>query len=339
MITKSKIVLLASKEVIGRCTYEAIELITDVQLVRNVWRRNKTPLIENDTTAAKEATMMYLTLKIPDYIFRPDDFVEFCHKHDFESGEFISGEKIDTAKEECVLCDIANHMGIQGPTYIFNAKTQNSFNMIIYESKNFFVKIELGSIRKGMLMINTKKHILSAAEIPREQKEEYFQVMRDIEFLLTSIYGEATVLFFEHGSSPDGISSHKRSIVHAHTHVVWGVEFPEEYKKMVCLKPSTLEKVKGTKYFSYQEGTKGQFLAVNDPDVYVQRQYPRQVIALMEGITNSAYNWRVESFDSNMDKTFEDIYMYLTENKEFLSERILKATEGFIKGYSIRKNQ
>lgn len=339
MITKSKIVLLASKEVIGRCTYEAIELITDVQLVRNVWRRNKTPLIEEDTTAAKEATMMYLTLKIPDYIFRPDDFVEFCHKHDFESGEFISVEKIDTAKEECVLCDIANHMGIQGPTYIFNAKTQNSFNMIIYESKNFFVKIELGSIRKGMLMINTKKHILSAAEIPREQKEEYFQVMRDIEFLLTSIYGEATVLFFEHGSSPDGISSHKRSIVHAHTHVAWGVEFPEEYKKMVCLKPSSLERVKGTKYFSYQEGTKGQFLAVNDPDVYVQRQYPRQVIALMEGITNSAYNWRVESFDSNMDKTFEDIYMYLTENKEFLSERILKATEGFIKGYSIRKNQ
>lgn len=339
MITKSKIVLLASKEVIGRCTYEAIELITDVQLVRNVWRRNKTPLIEKDTTAAKEATMMYLTLEIPEYIFRPDDFVEFCHKHAFESGEFISGEKIDTAKEECVLCDIANHMGIQGPTYIFNAKTQNSFNMIIYESKNFFVKIELGSIRKGMLMINTKKHILSAAEIPREQKEEYFQVMRDIEFLLKSIYGEATVLFFEHGSSPDGISSHKRSIVHAHTHVAWGVEFPEEYKKMVCLKPSTLEKVKGTKYFSYQEGTKGQFLAVNDPNVYVQRQYPRQVIALMEGITNSAYNWRVESFDYNMDKTFEDIYMYLTENKEFLSERILKATEGFIKGYSIRKNQ
>ena len=52
------------------------------------------------------------------------------------------------------------------------------------------------------------------------------------------------MLFFEHGSSPDGISSHKRSIVHAHTHVAWGVEFQKNTKKWFCLKPSSLERVK-----------------------------------------------------------------------------------------------
>ena len=52
---------------------------------------------------------------------------------------------------------------------------------------------------------------------------------------------------------------------------------------------------------SYQEGTKGQFMAVSDPEVYVQRQYPRQVICEMLGFTDhNLYNWRNEKFTGNM---------------------------------------
>lgn len=335
MITKRKVVLLASEAVLKDITYEAIKLVTDVADVRDVWKRNKTPLIQKGTQAAECAKEMYECVSAPEFIFGEENFISFCHKNGFECGELNSGKKFNTAKDRCFLCGIANHMGIK-ENYLFNRDVERDSDMIMYESENFFVKVEYGCLKKGMLMINPKKHILSAASIPDEEMEEYKTVCKDVEFILKSIYGNKTVLFFEHGSAPDGFSSHKRSIVHAHTHVAWDVEFPDEYKEMVCLRPCSLEKLKGRKYLSYQEGTKGKFMAVWDPDVYVQRQYPRQVIGLLEGIPDELTNWRKEPFEENMKATFEDWFMYLKENEEFLSSRIQKATHDYLKGYLLR---
>jgi hypothetical protein len=102
---------------------------------------------------------------------------------------------------------------------------------------------------------------------------------------------------------------------------------------MVCLKPTTLEKLKGKKYMSYQVGTSGDFLAVSDPNVYVQRQYPRQVIAELVGIPNEKSNWRVEPFIVNMEATFKSWYEFLTNHSFALCDRIVKNTESFVKGY------
>ena len=337
MITEKRTVLLGSKEVINELgTYEAIEIIKDILKIEEVWRRNKTPLIQKDTRVSEQAKILYPTLDLPEFIFDSEDFIEFCHRNGIESGELCSGEKFNTANDRCFLCEIAGHMGIEGGYHLFNKETPRDSDIIMYESENFFVKVELGTLKKGMLMINPKEHILSAAMIPDEQMEEYREVCEDTEFLLKVIYGDKTVLFFEHGSAPDGISSHKRSIVHAHVHVAWDVVFPKKFIDMVCLKPSTLEALRGTKYLSYQEGTKGQLLAVNDPEVYVQRQYPRQVIGILEGIPNYKTNWRTEPFDENMTETFRDFYKFLSENRNFLSERIVKNTEGFVKGYELR---
>ena len=77
-------------------------------------------------------------------------------------------------------------------------------------------------------------------------------------------------------------------------------------------------------------------LAVADPNVYVQRQYPRQVIGLLLGIENEKTNWRKEGFPENVMATYQDIFEYLRDNKDFLAERIVKATEGFVKGYVMR---
>ena len=56
--------------------------------------------------------------------------------------------------------------------------------------------------------------------------------MEDVELLLKGTFGKSIpVTFWEHGSGPSGLTSHKKSIVHAHLHVI--IDF--------CLLTSSLE--------------------------------------------------------------------------------------------------
>ena len=341
MLNQKKVVFVAPNSDVAHDlkNYEAIKLITHSQEVEPVWACNKTPVILEEN--ADDVKKQYPYLKLPNYIFDQDHFIHFCHDNGIECGEYRSGTKHNTAEDHCFLCAVALHHDANGNPYPsladFNRFTPEVNDIIIYESDNFYVKIEYGCLIKGMVMICPKEHILSAARIPNNQVAEYMQVMRDVEFLLKAVYGDEPVIFFEHGSDPSGFSSHKRSIVHAHTHVAWGVKFKQKYLDMVCLKPvSSLKVLYNTKYMSYQEGCDGELLAVSDPEVCVQRQYPRQVIGEMLGIPNELTNWRKEAFMDNIIGTFDDIYSYIVSNRKFLCDRIIQATEGFIAGYPLR---
>jgi diadenosine tetraphosphate (Ap4A) HIT family hydrolase len=340
MITKKRIVLLANGVEVTDLRYEAIEIIADIGEIERVWKNNKTPLFLKEQMKKNDFKKLdeYEVVEVPEFIFGAENFISFCHSNGFECGEPIKDKKFDTSKERCFLCGIANHMNIKGPLYMYNQRTKRESDCIIYESANFFVKIELGCLTPGMVMINPKMHVLSAAQIPDEQFEEYLQVMKDTEFLLKEIYGrDEPVMFFEHGSAPSGISSHERSIVHAHTHVAIGVRFDQKYIDMVSLKPvEDIRAFDKVKYLSYQEGTTGQLYVCADPEVYVQRQYPRQVIGEILGIDNDKTNWRKEPFELNITKTHRDFYQFLSEYQQFLNSRIVKATEGFVKGYLLR---
>lgn len=343
MITEKKVVLVVKdKRTMEGIKYEAIEVITDAKSVLEVWRCNKTPaILEKHSTEVKNR---YPWIMLPEFISRPEQFISFCHENGFECGEFISGRKFDTSKDSCFLCSIGKHMNRSGkfanitiPLPLYNQTTAEINDIILYDSEHFYVKIEYGCMAKGMLMICPKEHYLSAARIPDEHMEEYEQVKRDIEFLLKAIYGNKPVIFFEHGSSPSGISSHERSIVHAHTHVAWGISFEQEYKDMVCLQEvKDIKALRNTKYFSYQEGADGKLLAVWDPKVYVQRQYPRQIIGLKLGLSNEQTNWRKMTFMENIIATFDDFYYYLETKQSFLCERIVLATDGFVSSYNLR---
>lgn len=342
MITENRVVLVVanehgdSKAFRKAVNYEGLKIISNVSEIVETWKLNKTPVIAKKNVTY-DILRNYLTLEIPNFILGHEDFTSFCHKNGIECGEYLSKEKFNTAKEECFLCDIGKHMDVKGALARYNQVTKNINDLIIYESANFFVKIELGCLKKGMVMICPKNHILSAANFPETQMQEYHEVMEDIEFLLQKIYGDEPVIFFEHGSAPDGYSSHRRSVVHAHTHVAWGVKFEQKYIDMVCLEPmKDIKETRQVKYLSYQEGTKGKLLVVNNPNVYVQRQYPRQVIGKMLGIDNQLTNWRVESFPENMRETFNDFYNFLIGNWNFLAKRIQKRTKGFVKGYPKR---
>lgn len=343
MITKKKVVLIADlgvEEALKELRYEAIKLISEPEEISTVWQFNKTPLVLKQNVGKKMARKLAEceVIEVPEYIFGAENFISFCHSNGFECGEAIKDKKFDTSKERCFLCGIAGHMDIKGPLYMYNKKTRRESDCIIYESANFFVKVEFGCLTPGMVMINPKVHVLSAAQMPDEHFKEYLQVMEDTEFLLKSIYGkDEPVIFFEHGSAPSGFSSHERSIVHAHTHVAVGVKFDQKYLDMVSLKPvEDIRAFNKVKYLSYQEGTAGQLYVCADPAVYVQRQYPRQVIGEILGIDNEKTNWRKEPFEDNITKTHRDFYDYLSKKQKFLRPRIVKATEGFVKGYPLR---
>lgn len=325
MLTKKKVILVGTV----KAEFEAIVRLENEKQVESVWSCNKTPIL-------KEYTGIYTKLVVPENL-DAEEFIKFCHSNGIECGECVTHQKFDTRKEECFLCYIGEHKNYNMKK--FNSITKIISDIIIYESENFFVKIELGCLIPGMVMINPKKHYYSAARIPAEEFDEYLEVMKDIEILLKATYGEKEpVIFFEHGSAPTGFSSHAKSIVHAHTHVAIGCSFKKEYLEAVKMRPvKDIRECWAKKYMSYQEGTDGQLLVADDPEVYVQRQYPRQVIAEMAGIPNDLSNWRVEPFMKNIVKTYDDFCDTL-QKKENLPCRLIERTDGFVKGYLARKS-
>lgn len=336
MITEKKVLLIADAGLLEQLVrFEALEVITDISEVQNVWSCNKTPVMMREFYA--EYTSINIpVINVPNELRDMKDILDFCHGNGFECGEKIEGQKFDTRNDDCFLCRIGNH---SESTLEFNKTAEKISDLIIYESENFFIKIELGCLIPGMIMVNPKQHCYSMARLPEELFNEYYEVMHDAEELLKATYGEdKEVIFFEHGSAPTGYSSHAKSIVHAHTHLAIGCEFPQKYLDAVQLKPiKDIRELYKSKYMSYQVGTKGELLAVNDPRIYVQRQYPRQVIGLLNGIPSELCNWRIEPFEENIKQTFDDLFFSLNSGK-VTNNRILERTNGFVEGYPMRKD-
>lgn len=332
MLTEKRVLLTAGASMTEElAAYEGLKVITDINEVHGVWSCNKTPVMMREFyTGAANVPV----INVPDELRDLNDIRDFCYGNGFECGERIEGQKFDTRKDECFLCRIGNHSESVAE---FNRTTAKVSDLIIYESEHFFIKIELGCLIPGMIMINPKLHCYSMARLPEELFEEYFEVMHDAEEILEATYGvDKPVIFFEHGSAPTGYSSHAKSIVHAHTHVAVGCEFPQKYLDAVQLQPvKNIKELYKSKYMSYQVGADGELLAVNDPEVYVQRQYPRQVIGLLRGIPNNLCNWRVEPFEENMKLTFDEILKCFNEGR-VKNPRIVERTAGFVEGYPMR---
>ena len=266
MITTKRCILIAEKcEFLER--FEATEF-ADISEIQNVWKRNKTPIISDKLVANKLAG--YNVLNVPEEIIgNVEEFTNFCHENGFECGEFISGITYDTAQERCFMCELTRHRGM-GDLVRYNQYVEKTVDCIIYETENFYVTSELGALKLGYLMIVPKEHILSVAQFPERLFDEYQEVKEDTEKMLKVAFDGSSVTFWEHGSGPSGKTSHKKSIVHAHTHVVVDFELKEKYQDMVQLRPCfDITEAKYVHYFSYQEGSKGQLMISMDPSVYM----------------------------------------------------------------------
>ena len=336
MITKRQSVLMTDKEFEFLTKFEALEFISKVSEIQAVWERNKTPIMVYQSEADIMQVVEYNVVKVPhELIGKADKFIEFCHKNGFECGEYKTGEIFDTKYERCFLCEIAKHKGFKN-LKLYNQFVEKTVDCIIYESPKFYVTLELGALKKGYLMIVPKEHILSVAQFPIEFMPEYQEVCEDIEKILLKAFNGKMVSFMEHGSGPSGKTSHKKSIVHAHTHVVVDFKLKPKYQKMVKMVPcEDIHEAKDVHYFSYQEGSKGQLMISKDPRVYVQRQFPRQIMAEELGYAPEQYNWRKVDFIENIDATLFHIYKELANIDD---ERIKSRTREFVNGFHLRLN-
>ena len=334
MITKVRTVLVSRRYDGFLERFEALEIIENPKQIKNVWKRNKTPILIKERSMESNE---FKFIEIPEYLIgREKEFINFCHENVFECGEFKTGNIYDTKFDRCFMCEIGRHRGFAS-TSLHNQYVEKPVDVIIYESDNFYVVPELGAMLKGYLMIVPKEHILSVAQFPKSYFTEYYEVCEDVEKILLNAFKGSVVTFMEHGSGPSGKTSHKKSIVHAHTHVVVDFTLKKDYKEMVSLKKcEDITLASKVHYFSYQEGCKGDLLISMDPEVYVQRQFPRQVMAEELNLAPGQYNWRENEFKEMTDTTLYYLYKYLSVNQ--LDERIFKRTKDFVDGFSKRAN-
>lgn len=339
MITATRWLLTTSNpEIMKEVTkFEAVEQINSEDEREKIWKLNKTPVMFTDRSV-DDFENSAVVKKIPFSKINPDEFTKWCYHLGFEPGEYSTGLKIDTRSESCILCSLSRYKGITDDATVYNVVT-NEEDIIIYESKNFIVVPELGSIKPGYVMIVPKKHqYLSIAQMPKMYMPEYEQVCEDLETILKGAFGsDKIVSFFEHGSGPSGITSHAKSIVHAHVHVVVDFRIKQKYLDMVQMKPCPdISVAANTHYFAYKEGAHGERLCCYDDEVYVQRQFPRQIMAMEMGMAPGLYNWRKTHFEENIHTTLYRMWEYLTNAKN-LSYRIEERTKCFTETYGRRE--
>lgn len=336
MITKKRVVLETNKgnEFFER--FEAIEIIERLSQIQDVWSRNKTPMLSKESVAKLSITS-YQLVEVPEEIIGDiEAFTDFCHSNGFECGEYRTGVIYDTKEEPCIFCQMAKYKGFSNLEK-YNQFVEKPVDCIIYESPSFYVVPELGALKQGFLMIVPKEHILSVAQFPEELMPEYLEVCKDVEEILLKAFKGKSVAFMEHGSGPSGKTSHKKSIVHAHTHVVVDFELKEKYQRMVQMKKcEDISDANAVHYFSYQKSTGGQLMIAMDPEVYVQRQFPRQVMAEELGLAPDQYNWRWYEFDEITDATLFHLNNMLRKET---SGRIFERTRDFVKGFSRRERK
>ncbi len=82
---------------------------------------------------------------------------------------------------------------------------------LIYESKNFLIKVGLGILAPGQLMIIPKEHYLCFGELPNELEEEHGKLKNLFQELITKKF--STPFLFEYGIWG-------QSVNHAHEHLI-----------------------------------------------------------------------------------------------------------------------
>ena len=92
-------------------------------------------------------------------------------------------------------------------------------NTIIDESDSFVVLPTIGALVDGYLMIISKRHINSMAELEEKERAEYEFLIEKYRNKFKNIYNKFPIVF-EHGSPINNSDMKASSVIHAHTHIV-----------------------------------------------------------------------------------------------------------------------
>lgn len=242
-------------------------------------------------------------------------------------------------------CDIGDHKsnssGLNGcPTakdccYCrILAKEETMNRGILYESENFFVMNTLGEFIKGYLLIIPKAHIMSMAELDSAVQSEFINVLDDVSYILKLTYHVDNLLVWENGTGNSGLGKAKDSIVHSHIHIAPSNLNVKKIQKIskFPMKEITLSDFPEYNKHSYlliRGNNNNSWFINNNPDLYIPRQYIRQILAEEHlGVSNDEiWNWRTHPFYDLMEETDKDILNALKSNWNILPNRIKSNTE------------
>lgn len=249
-------------------------------------------------------------------------FIEIAEKHHVDIGDHVSN--LEAHKEgthnNCIFCELCA-----------GKKVDNRPKL--YESANFLVVPGSGAFIPGYLMILPRPHVMSCAELNDKKRQEMLEVIEDVKWILKNLYGN-DVLIWENGSGSSGKGKPSSSIVHAHIHACPSQLNPVESTNSTGItiqqiEIETLPNYQQDSYLLIQDYKNSWHIAANK-NVYIPRQYVRQLIAMEHGIETDLWNWREYPFWHNVLETGNTILEYLRANYEQLSSRIQSRVNNFI---------
>lgn len=182
----------------------------------------------------------------------------------------------------------------------------------ICESESFLVVPVLGSIIEGYILIISKQHINSMAELKQQELRELNSLINLLGELAKKAYGVIPTLF-EHGTPPaEAKMASQSSIYHAHMHLIpyefkSSNEIIEESGMQLFNGIEDLHRFIGGGYVYYRKHWGQEYITVNE---ILPSQYMRRKLADEVGKFNE-WNWRAYPFIENVEKTISTYQQFL----------------------------
>ncbi len=313
--------------------FKAVSRLDEVteKSVTEVFASNKSVVCSNSKIATLTTTT-FIGVNDPTYNYNISttcgieeirkQFVQIADECNVDIGDHRSNatkEGPSQKPQDCVFCR-------------FLSGHPDHYQPSMYESENFVMMANTGHFTPGSLLIIPRKHIMSCAELDKSQLSELLEVIDDCKYLLREIYGMDTLLW-ENGSGCGGHGKDKSSIVHAHIHMN---PCDMDVLTVSASKGITPQKIKYYDLPKYQEESylliqdyDLQWYIVSNPNLYIPRQYVRQLVAEHIGLEGDLWNWRKYLFLDEVAKTTDTIKDYLVSHKNSLPERIAARTKHF----------
>ena len=245
-------------------------------------------------------------------------------------------------------CDIGDHKsnssGLTEPqkssdcSYCRELRNQTTIpQRTIYSSKNFFVVPTLGQFIPGYLLIIPYAHVMSNAELELTVQKELLTVIEDLKYLLNLTYGIPNYLIWENGTGNSGRGKAKDSLVHAHTHIAPSSLSAEDIENLSGFHFEKISTAELSKYnlhsYLLVKDTANTWRISSNPDVYIPRQYVRQLLADEHNIPGEQWNWRTFPFKCQMMQTCADMAEAIRKNWDILPDRIKEHTIDHIQNF------
>ena len=181
-----------------------------------------------------------------------------------------------------------------------NSKVENT---IIEETENFYVLPAVGSLVDGYLLIVSKRHVNSMADLNDVETSEYIGLIDKYRNKFFKIYQKSPIVF-EHGTPIVASSNKTSSVYHAHTHIV-NHNFKDEKSIISELKFKKINNVthivNDKNYISYINPLGINMVSYKFPSI---SQLMRKYIACDLGMDDK-YSWRDFDFMNNIILTID----------------------------------